>query len=133
MTPTSTAQVSFTPSQLTPNGATATTTLIIQAATAARSGHAVNDGQSLALLLFAPYGVAGLLLIGRRNKCRQQTAHSILRIIFFVSIALTLFGCGNNKSSSSPQTYQVQITATGAASGNNAAVTAATTVAFSMQ
>jgi subtilase family serine protease len=144
MSPTSTAQVSFSPSQVTPNGGTATTTFTIQAATSALSARAANRGQNPSTLkacfLLTPYGLAGLLLVGRRKhmdrrkKSGGKIAYPILRTVFFVSIALTMFACGNHNSSPpTMQTYQVRITATGAASGNSGAVTVATTVAFTMQ
>jgi hypothetical protein len=146
LSPTSAAQVSFSPSQVTPNGGTATTTLTIQGVTSqafssAQSGRAVNSGLNLAMLLWIPYGFAGLLFIGPRNLAGRRSPRGgkislpILRMLLLASIALTMFGCGGVSQSSSPktQTYQVKITAAGAASGNSGAVIVATTVAFAAQ
>jgi pseudomonalisin len=144
ISPASTAQVSFSPSQVTPNGGTATTALTIQSATSAPSAGAANRSQNLSTLkacfLWAPYGLVGLFLVGRRNqfdrrkKSGGKIGRATLRTVFLVSIASAMFGCGNHESSSpTMQTYQVRITAIGGASANSGAVTVATTVAFSVQ
>jgi subtilase family serine protease len=154
VTPTSTAQVSFSPAQVTPNGGAATTTLNIKGASSqvlasAQAAHAANSGLTLSAIeasfLWTPFGLVGLLLAGRRNKAGQQNmsfgkiTSPIVPIVLFASIAMTLtmLGCGISKSSHAPapttQTYQVKITAVGGASGSSAAVTLATTVAFTVQ
>jgi subtilase family serine protease len=131
VSPTSTAQITFSPAQVTANGGTATTTLTIQSATAAQSRRAAN-GMS-GLIFLTPCGLAGLLLFSRRNNSGDIIGRSTLRMAFLVSIALPIFGCGHKSTAPTIQTYQVQITAAGAGSGNSGAVTVATTVAFIAQ
>jgi subtilase family serine protease len=149
MSPTSTAQISFSPAQITPNGGAATTTLTIKGATSAQATRRADSRLTLSRLetsfLWTPYGIVGLLLVGRRTKVGKRNKSCgkiislIVQLVLFAAIALTTFGCGGSKSSTSPapsptpQTYQVKITAAGAASGSSAAVTIATTVAFTVQ
>ncbi len=146
LTPTSDAQLSFSPSTVNPG--TTTTTLTIQGATAgAFSGpqHAGNNASPLnaagltltalrASALWTPLGVAGLVLLDRRKKGDGRVLRQFLLAVLLALIALTLIGCGSGGSSSKPtQTYQVQIFATAAASGNSGAVTTSTTVIFTAQ
>jgi hypothetical protein len=135
LTPTSTAQVTFNPTTVTPNGSTATTTLTITGATSGAQ-QAANGGTKFsplnASLLWTPIGLAGLFLIGRRKKSDWRVLRHFMLGAALALIALTMFGCGGS-SSHPTQTYQVKITATGAASGNSGAVTTSTTVAFTAQ
>ena len=139
VSPSSSAQVSFSPAQVTPNGGAATTTLTIQGATAAQAARTANNGAVLSMLetcfLWAPSGLAGLLLIGRRKKTTRRTLPIFLFAAIALTMGLTMLGCGgvSQSSSAKPQTYQVKITAAGSASGNSGAVTVATTVAFTAQ
>jgi len=141
VSPSSSAQVSFSPAQVTPNGGAATTTLTIQGATAAQAARTANNGAVLSMLetcfLWTPSGLAGLLLIGRRKKAARRTLPIFLFAVIALTMGLTMFGCGgvSQSSSAKTQTYQVKITAVGAASasGNSGAVTVATTVAFTAQ
>jgi subtilase family serine protease len=147
LTPTSNAQLSWSSNPVTPNGGTATTTLTITGATAAaisryrRAGNVPlpsprRNGTKLSALnasaLWTPLGLTGILLLGRRKKGGWRVARQFLLAAALVVIALTMFGCGSG-STSHPQTYQVQINATAAASGNSGAVTTSTTVAFIIQ
>ncbi|MGA2966194.1 MAG: protease pro-enzyme activation domain-containing protein [Terriglobales bacterium] len=142
LSPTSNATVTFNPATVTPNGGTATTTLTITGATAAaiakslRAGNGsvpARNGMKLSALnafaLWTPIGLAGIFLLGRRKKGDWRVARQFLLAAALVVIALTMFGCS---SSPTPQTYQVQITATAAASGNSGQVTQTTTVAFTV-
>ncbi len=135
LTPTSSATVTFNPTTVTPNGSPATTTLTITGATSLPI-HAANRGTKFsplnASLLWTPIGLAGLFLLGRRKKSDWRVVRHFLLATALALIALTMFGCGGS-SSHPTQTYQVQITATGAASGNSGAVTTSTTVAFTAQ
>jgi subtilase family serine protease len=144
MSPTSTAQVSFSPAQVTPNSGPATTTLTIQSATVTKSQRADNSDASLSKLgtgfLCLPFSFAGLLFVGGRNQpgrriMNGKLARPMLQALFFASIALTMFGCGgaSQSSSSKTQTYQVTISAVGAANGNIGAMTVTTTVALTIQ
>jgi len=145
LSPASNATVSFDPNPVTPNGSTATTTLSITGATAAaiskslRAGNGSmtspsRNGSKLSALnafaLWTPIGLAGIFLLGWRKKGDRRIARQFLLAAALLAIALTMFGCSPG---SSPQTYQVQITATAAASGNSGAVTTSTTVAFTVQ
>jgi len=135
LTPTSTAQVTFNPNTVTPNGSTATTTLTITGATSGPQHAANRAKKSSALnasLLWTPIGLAGLFLLGRRKRSDWRVVRHFMLAAALALIALTMFGCGGS-SSHPTQTYQVQITATGAASGNSGAVTTSTTVAFTAQ
>jgi hypothetical protein len=141
LTPTSSAQVGFNPTQVTPNGSTTTTVLTIQGATAgAVSGglHGADrglrffpDGRKLTALntsaFWTPIGLAGIFVLGRRKRGDWRGVLQFVLAAALALIALTMFGC----SPSGPtQTYQVQITATAAASGNSGAVTTSTTAMF---
>jgi hypothetical protein len=138
VSPSSSAQVSFSPAQVTPNSGAATTTLTIQGATAAQAARTASS-PVLSMLetcfLWAPSGLAGLLLIGRRKKTTRRTLPIFLFAAIALTMGLTMLGCGgvSQSSSAKPQTYQVKITAAGSASGNSGAVTVATTVAFTAQ
>jgi hypothetical protein len=135
LTPTSTAQVTFNPTTVTPNGSTATTTLTITGATSGPQQAANGGTKSSALnasLLWTPIGLAGLFFLGRRKKSDWRVVRHFMLAAALALIALTMFGCGGS-SSHPTQTYQVKITATGAASGNSGAVTTSTTVAFTAQ
>jgi pseudomonalisin len=147
LTPTSTAQVTFNPITVTPNGSSATTTLTIQGATsiAMRSpnGTLASDADGLKLSALNPYGlwtpigIAGLFLLGRRKKRDPRVLRHLLLSATLGLIALTMFSCGGGGSPPPPRTrtYQVQITATAAASpdGSSGAVTTSKTVSFTAQ
>jgi hypothetical protein len=135
LTPTSSATITFSPTTVTPNGSPATTSLTIAGATSGAQ-QAANGGTKFsplnASLLWTPIGLAGLFLIGRRKKSDWRVVRHFMLAAALALIALTMFGCGGS-SSHPTQTYQVKITATGAASGNSGAVTTSTTVAFTAQ
>jgi len=136
LSPTSSAQVTFNPAHITPNGGTATTTLTIQGATAG-SVRAANLGMKWFALdgstLWTSLGFAGVVLFGRRRRSDGRVARRFLLATALGLIALTMFSCGGGSSSPPPQTYQVQITATAAANGNSEAVTTSTAVMFTAQ
>jgi large repetitive protein len=135
LTPTSSATVTFNPTTVTPNGSPATTTLTITGATSRAQLAANTTKKSCALnasLVWTPIGLAGLFLLGRRKKSFWRVVRHFTLAAALALIALTMFGCGGS-SSHPTQTYQVQITATGTASGNSGAVTTSTTVAFTAQ
>jgi len=132
VTPASYAQVTFNPVQLTPGSSVDTTTLTIQGATSA--GVRAADSRLKIYCLLAPYGLAGLLLLGRGKKREWGASRLFLLTATLALVALTMLGCGGGGSSSkTPQTYQVKITATAAASGNSAGVTTSQTVTFTAQ
>jgi subtilase family serine protease len=150
VTPTLNAQVTFSPPTVTPNGSPTATTLTISGITAAAisgSVRAANDAAPLprrsgmrlsvlnASVLWTPFGLAGIFLLGRRKKYAWKVVSQFLMVATLIVIALTMLGCGSSSSSGSQkgQTYQVQITATAAASGNSGPVTTTTTVAFTAQ
>jgi subtilase family serine protease len=140
LTPTSSAQVKFNPATVTPNGSITTTTLTIQGATSGPLSAAkgrLNSSALNASALWAPIGLAGILVLGRRKKSDGRIVRHFLLAATLGLIALITFSCGGGGSPPPPppKTYQVQITATAAASpdGSSGAVTTSQTVSFTAQ
>ena len=140
LTPTSSAQVKFNPATVTPNGSITTTTLTIQGATSGPLSAAkgrLNSSALNASALWAPIGLAGIFVLGRRKKSDGRIVRHFLLAATLGLIALITFSCGGGGSPPPPppKTYQVQITATAAASpdGSSGAVTTSQTVSFTAQ
>ncbi len=118
---------SFSPSSITPNNGSASSTLTLAAA--AVTGAELRNGRqrlAYALWLF-PFGLVGIMIGGRRRDFRRSVLLRIVVIVCALGLTMTVISCGVSQgSSAAAKSYAVTVT------GSSGSTQLATTITVSV-